>query len=179
MGHHTAAAAGTALRVLNSPELRPPPVQAPTQRRTTATTPPAPHNNGLLDYVTSHVDEVVTHTRQIAPDAEPFPLDVEDLYHWYERNTIGAAEADRLYRDHLMERHALEHAIALGDFDAVRPHTCPTCGSWGLFWDNPGKRARCSDRDCRTEDGTASSFSLARLAAQKVQRTEMWRRDAT
>jgi hypothetical protein len=178
MGRDTAAAAASALRLLNSPELRHPPKAAPGLRRATTTTAPAPLDLALVDYLEATIHQVVDHTRQVNPNPEPLP-DVDGLYDWYTRNTLGADEADRRYRDTLIELHALEHALRLGDFDAVRPHPCPACGSWGLFWDREGNRARCSDRDCRDDDGLASSWTPARLVAQKIQRTEIWRRSAT
>lgn len=179
MGHSTADTAARALRLLTSPALRAPAQRGPQPRRTNPTTPAAPLNLGLLDYLTAHKQEVVDHARAVKPHCDPLPLDDSDLYAWYLRNTIGAGEADRRHQEFILERHALEHSVRLGDTRAVRRHPCPTCGGWGLFWDGAGNRARCSDVDCRTPDGLASNFTLARLAAQKVQRTEIWRRSAT
>ncbi|MGW2520529.1 hypothetical protein ACWC09_26640 [Streptomyces sp. NPDC001617] len=179
MGHNAADTAARTLRLLNSPELRQHPARGPQPCRPASPTPAAPMDLGLLDYVTAHTDEIVTQTRAAAPDAEPRPLHDEDLYAWYLRATIGADEATRRIRDTLLERHALENALRLGDHDAVRTHPCPTCGGWGLFWRKEDNRAWCSDEDCRTPDGMASSFTPARLASQKVQGSEIWRRTAT
>lgn len=179
MGHSTADTAASALRLLSSPAMRQPEQRGPQTRRTGSTTPQAPLNIGLLDYLTGQKQEVIDHARAIADDCEPAPLDDSDLYAWYLRNTIGAGEADRRQREFILARHALEHSVRLGETDIVRRHPCPSCGGWGLFWDRAGNRARCSDVDCRTPDGFASSFTLARLAAQKVERTEIWRRSAT
>lgn len=182
MGQQTTAAARN-LRLLSHPDLRKPPTTGPaTGRRTPSTTPAAPLDLGLLDYLTDHVDEIVTHARTHGSPTLPMPdrnSDPGDLYDWWIDNTGTADIDEQRYRDTVIERHALEHAIRLGDHDAVGPHPCPACGSWGLFWDQRGNRARCSDTDCRTPDGTASAWTLARLAAQKVERTEIWRRNAT
>lgn len=179
MGHSTANAAASALRLLNSPDLRQHAARGPQERPTRASTPNTPVNLALLDYLQAHKHEVIDHARAVAPDCEPLPLDDNQIYDWYLRNTIGAVGADRRHRKYLLARHALEHAIRLGETNVVRKHPCPECGGWGLFWDDLGKRARCSDVDCRTPDGMAFSFTLARLAAQEAQETEMWRRSAT
>lgn len=179
MGQDTAAAAASALHLLSSPELRQHPQRGPQERRAPSSTPAAPLNLDLLDYLESHKHEVIGHARAITDATEPLPIHDGDLYAWYVRNTLGATEDARRHRDFIIARHALENAIRLGNHDAVRPHPCPSCGGWGLFWDARGNRARCSDLDCRTPDGFASSFTLARLAAQQVQRTEIWRRNAT
>ncbi|MCI3279174.1 hypothetical protein [Streptomyces cylindrosporus] len=180
MGRTAAVSAATSLRLLASPELRPRPAPVPEARRATATTPPAPLNLGLIDYLDAHVTEVVTHVRSLpGGDAAPAPRTPGDLYDWYIEHTAHADADEQAWRDYITERHALEHAIALGEHKAVRPHPCPRCGCWSLFWDDAGTRARCSISDCRTPDGMASSWTLARLAAQKVQRTEIWRRNAT
>lgn len=179
MGPDTATTAGRALTLLNSPELRQPPVSGSSSRHATATTPAAPLNIGLLDHLTGSVSEVAAHVRDIAPQAGPRPEDMGDLYHWYVDQTQDAPADDRLYRDTVIERHRLEHAIRLGDYDEVCKHPCPECGCWGLMWDPAGNRALCSNRRCRTPDGMTRSWTLARLAAQKVQQTENWRMSAT
>ena len=180
MGRNAAVSATTALRLLNNPELRHQPATGPQLRRATSSTSGAPLNLGLVDYLDAHVNEVVTHVRSLpGHEKATLPAQPADLYDWYIEHTGTAPAAEQAHRDYITERHALEHAIALGEYNAVRPHPCPSCGSWGLFWDQRGNRARCSDVDCRTPDGLASTFTLARLAAQKAQRTENWRRSAT
>lgn len=180
MGRNAAVSAASALRLLTDPELRHTPRTVPEVRRPTATTPAAPLNLGRMDYIDDHVNEVLTHVRSLpGHEKATLPAQAADLYDWYIENTGDADTTEQAHRDYITERHALEHAIELGEYNAVRPHPCPSCGSWGLFWDQRGNRARCSDVDCRTPDGLASSFTLARLAAQKVQRTENWRRSAT
>ena len=182
MGHSTAASAhtaGRALRLLDQPDLRPQPAPVPQQRRATATTPAAPLNMGLLDHLTSSTGEVADHVYRLTPDAGPVPDDLGDLYDWYIANTGDADLAEQAFRDTVIERHRLEHAVRLGETDEVCKHPCPGCGRWGLEWDFGGMRAMCLNRRCRTPDGPASSWSLARLAAQTVQRTETWRHSAT
>jgi hypothetical protein len=178
MGRNTGVSAAKALRLLNSDDLRPTPVRTTETRRSTAATPSTPLNLGLVDYVTEHFDEVVTHTRDIAGPI-PRPRADEDLYEWYVDHTADADANQAAYRALLIERHALEHAITLGDHDEVSKHPCPSCGLWGLMWNSVGNRAQCSNRKCRTPDGMTSSWTLARLAEQKIQRTEIWRRNAT
>lgn len=179
MGPDTATAAGRALTLLNSPDLRQPPTTGPNSRHATATTAAAPLNIGLVDYLTRTVGEVTAHVRDIAPDAGPRPEDMGQLYHWYVDQTQDAEPAEQDYRDFLMERQYLESCIIAGHFNVVRGHPCPACGCLGVFWDSEGNRALCSNRRCRTPDGLTRSWTLARLAAQKVQQTENWRMSAT
>jgi hypothetical protein len=179
MGRHTAGDAASALRLLNSDDLRQNPETGPRERRATSSAPSTPLNIGVVDYLARAVDEIVDYTVSVTPQPAPLPRRLEDVYDWCIENTGDADDAQRRYRDTLIETHALENAIRLGEFKVVRPHPCPRCGCWGLFWDSAGSRARCTDVDCRTPDGFASSWTLARLAAQKVQRTEIWRRNAT
>jgi hypothetical protein len=179
MGRNAAVNAASALRLLNSEDLRQNPECGPQERRAPSSTPAAPLNIGVVDYLARAVDEIVDCTVAVTAQPKPLPARLENVYDWCIENTADADDAQRRYRDTLIETHALENAIRLGEYNVVRPHPCPRCGSWGLFWDNPGNRARCTDVDCRTPDGLASSWTLARLAAQKVQRTEIWRRNAT
>lgn len=179
MGQNAAANATRNLRLLNTPELRHHQNHGHQERRTPSATPSAPLNLALVDHLTRSVAEVTAHTAAVTPGPAPLPPRVEDLYDWYIAQTGNADAAQQRHRDMVIERQALEHAIALGEFDAVRPHPCPACGCWGLMWDDGGNRARCSNQECRTPDGLSSSWTLARLAAQKVQRTEIWRRNAT
>lgn len=180
MGHSTAGhAAGRALTLLAGDDLKHHPATGPGPRRGQPSVPGAPLNLGLLDYLTRTVDEVTAHTAEIAPEAGPRPAQMGELYDWYVDATGDAEPAEQAYRDIVIERHRLEHAIWLGEVDAVCKHPCPGCGRWGLMWDDEGRRAMCSYRRCRTPDGMTSTWSLARLAAQKVQRTEIWRRNAT
>ncbi|MEU0656048.1 hypothetical protein ABZ485_27920 [Streptomyces albogriseolus] len=179
MGQDTATAAAKALRLLNTADLRQQPARGPQERRAASTTPGTPLNLGIIDYLTKTVAEVRDHTRRVQPDAGPMPQHLEDIYDWYLEHTGNADEAEALYRDFVIERHRLEHAVRLGETDTVCREPCPGCGCWGLMWEMRGNRARCTNRRCRTPDGMTSSWTLARLAAQKVQRAEIWRRNAT
>lgn len=178
MGQDTATAAANALRLLNHPDLRHLPATGPAPRRAAPAAPGAPLNLSRVDYLTEHVGEVVTHTRALAGPV-PLPDDLADLYDWYIHHTSDAPADQQAFRDTVIETHRLEHAVRLGETDEVCKHPCPKCGCWGLMWDQGGNRARCSNRRCRTPDGMSSSWTLTRLAAQKVQRTEIWRRNAT
>lgn len=179
MGQDTAQAASRALKLLNHPDLRHHPKTGPAERRSTSTTPGVPLNLDLVDHLASTAGELIGLTRQMAPAAGPIPAQLEGLYDWCIDNTGDADQAQQAYRDLVIERQRLEHAIRLGDHNEVCKHPCPRCGCWGLMWDQGGKRARCTNRRCRTADGLSSTWSLARLAAQKIQGTEMWRRNAT
>ncbi|MGW2384356.1 hypothetical protein [Streptomyces sp. NPDC001658] len=179
MGRDTAADASRNLRLLDSAALRHHPDHGPTQRRAPSASPGAPLNLAIVDHLRQTVAEVADHIRKISPDPAPLPDSVGDLYAWYIDQTGDADLAQQRHRDTVIERHNLEHAIALGEYDAVRPHPCPACGTWGLMWDTGGKRALCTNQDCRTPDGLSTSWTLARLAAQKIRRTEIWRRNAT
>lgn len=179
MGQDTAQAAGRALRLLNSPELRHPRAAGPSERRATSTTPGVPLNLGIVDYLDKQIGQVVDLTRQVNAAAGPVPENLEALYDWCIENTGDADDAQRAYRDIVFERQRLEHAVRLGEHDEVCKHPCPACGCWGLMWQMAGNRARCTNRTCRTPDGLGSTWTLGRLAAQKIQQTEIWRRNAT
>jgi hypothetical protein len=179
MGKNTAVQAARALRLLNSEDLRHHPRTAPAERSTPATTPAAPLNLGIVDYLVQTRRDVVDHVRSVVPDPTPVPAQVDGIYDWYVEQTAGADEAEQTYRDTLIARQALEHAVRLGNDTVVCEHPCPRCGTWGLMWDDNTSRAFCSSRKCRTPSGMASTWTLARLAAQQIQRTEIWRRSAT
>lgn len=180
MRQDTAAQASRALRLLNDPDLRHHPATGPTAcPNGRATTPAAPLNLGIVDYLTRTVQEVADHTRHVTPDAGPVPRQVADIYTWYLQNTEHADEHQARHRDFVIERQRLEHAVQLGNTHEVSKHPCPRCGCWGLMWPPGGTRALCSNRNCHAPDGTSSTWTLARLAAQTIQRTEIWRRNAT
>ncbi|MGW0948472.1 hypothetical protein ACWD4O_38780 [Streptomyces sp. NPDC002623] len=179
MGQDATGAASRAFRLLNSEDLRQRPQTAPAERRTTSAVAGAPLDLDLIDYLDQHVHDVITHTRALADDPTPLPRQREGIYDWYVENTTTADEDQQRLRDQRIEQHRLEHAIRLGDYNAIRKEFCPRCGCLGLFWETGSKRAVCSQKRCRTPDGMASRWTLARLAAQKAHRTEIWRRNAT
>ncbi|WP_069765991.1 hypothetical protein [Streptomyces sp. LUP47B] len=179
MGRNTAGDAASALRLLNSEDLRENPEHGPRERRSTSSTPGTPLNVGMVDYLARTVSEIVDHATAVTPEPAPLPRQIGDLYTWFLDQTAEADDVQRRRRDTLIETHALEHAIRLGETEEVCKHPCPRCGCWGLEWDHGGNRALCLNRRCRTPDGNASTWSPARLAGQKVRRTEIWRRNAT
>jgi hypothetical protein len=179
MGRNTAGDAASALRLLNSPDLRENPEHGPRDRRAPSTTPSTPLNISAVDYVTRQVGAIVDYTTSVTTEPKPMPQHLEDIYEWCLEQTAEADIAEQRRRDTLIETHALEHAIRLGETEEVCKHPCPRCGCWGLEWDHGGNRALCLNRRCRTPDGHASTWTPARLAGQKVRRTEIWRRNAT
>jgi hypothetical protein len=179
MGRNAAVQAARALRLLNSDDLRHHPRTAPAERSTPSTTPGAPLNLGIVDYLTQTRTDVVDHVRAVVPDPTPVPAQVDAIYDWYVEQTAGTDEAEQAYRDTLIARQALEHSVRLGNHTVVCEHPCPRCGRWGLMWDEATGRAFCSHGRCRTPAGLASTWTLGRLAAQQIQRTEIWRRNAT
>ncbi len=179
MGKDSVTAAARALRLLDSPDLRQHPARGPRELRGHINSTGAPLNLGLVDYLTDTENEVVTLTREIAPDAGPQPSRLGDLYDWCVNATGDADEAQQAYRDLIIETHRLEHAMRLGDTSEVCKNPCPGCGYWGLMWDTAAQRARCTNRKCTTPEGLSTSWTLTRLAAQTIERTEIWRRNAT
>ncbi|GHC37051.1 MULTISPECIES: hypothetical protein [Streptomyces rochei group] len=179
MGKDSVTAAARALRLLDSPDLRHHPATGPTERRSPSTTPGAPLNLGLVDYLDKTAGEVIALTREIAPDAGAAPSRLADLYGWSENATGDADEAQQAYRDLVFEKQRLQHAVRLGDTTEVCKNPCPGCGYWGLMWDTAAQRARCTNRRCTTPEGLSTSWTLTRLAAQTIERTEIWRRNAT
>jgi hypothetical protein len=179
MGRNTAGDAASALRLLNSEDLRQNPEHGPRERRAPSSTPSTPMNISVFDYVTRQAAEIVDYTVSVTAEPKQMPERLEDVYEWCLEQTAEADDAERRRRDTLIETHALENAIRLGETEAVCKHPCPRCGCWGLEWVHGGNRALCLNRRCRTPDGNASTWTPARLAGQKVRRTEIWRRNAT
>ncbi|MFE0207072.1 hypothetical protein [Streptomyces sp. NPDC058985] len=179
MGQNTATAAAKALRLLDTPDLRHHPARGPQERRAASTTPGTPLNLGIVDYLDQTAGDIIALTRGIAPNAGPTPDRRADLYDWCLESTGDANQTQQAHRDLVFETHHFEHAVRLGDTTEVSKQPCPGCGCWGLMWDAPSRRARCTNRRCTTPEGLTSTWPLARLAAQKIQRTEIWRRNAT
>ncbi|MFF7335370.1 hypothetical protein [Streptomyces sp. NPDC008150] len=179
MGINQADAAARALRMLDHPDMRIPGRRPSDGIRTTGSTPAAPLDISLVDYLSTQVDEMIEHTRAAVDTTTPVPARPHQVYDWALKNTEGASHAVQVERDILIERQGLEHAIRLGDINVVRRHPCPACGSWSLMWDTSSTKARCTDRGCKDDRGLASTWTLGRLAAQKIRGTEIWRRNAT
>ncbi|MFJ2279177.1 hypothetical protein ACIOEZ_34075 [Streptomyces sp. NPDC087866] len=138
-----------------------------------------PVDLGTLDYMRSAVAEVVTHTQAVAPNAGPAPADQADVYRWSRESTEHLDIGPQLVREAIIYRQGLEHALAMGDTDAVRTHPCPGCGCWGLYWRAAAKRAVCVNRRCTDKDGVASTWTLARIAQQYIAAQESASRRAT
>lgn len=178
LGDSTDTAAGR-LHALHT-YFREHPATGPTVRSAPSTTPGAPLNLGMIDHIQSAVAEVVALTREVNPDAGQLPNHVAAVYDWCRQNTEHAPEAAQQRRDTLELRHRLEHAIRAGDFLAIRPMRCPACHTLGLHWQAQTFRAVCMNRHCaNAHGGTHRTWSLARLAHERVRAEKMLRDCAT
>lgn len=130
----------------------------------TGSTPPA--SLDIIDHLTRAQHEVAAYTRTVAPDAGPAPRG--DYITWAQRHTAHLHGAEARLRDTLLHRQALEHAIAAGDHQVVRPLRCPTCRCFSLLWQHALHRAACVRRTCADDQGGPSVFSLAQLAEDHV-----------
>jgi len=137
--------------------------------RATATSPALPFNAAVVDHVRASVQEIVDATRAINPDAAPFPPRVEAAYEWCRANTTHATVGQAQRIAVLEYRHRLEHAIRAGDTKVIRPHRCPACGTFSLFWRAAVQRAICVNHHCADENnGISRSWRLSRLAYEHV-----------
>lgn len=138
--------------------------------RATATAPGLPYNAGVVEHIDRTVAEVTAFTREVNPQAEPFPDSVLDTYRWCVENTTAAPEDVQQRRDTLKYRHSLELAIAAGDTAVVRPHRCPDCGTVGLHWQPSLQQAVCFNRHCaRRNGGTHRKVTLSEIADWAVE----------
>lgn len=168
MGTDTEDTAGTRIGLLHR-HFRDHPRTGPAERPTRRSVPGTPVNLAIIDHLTASVTEVTDHTRAVNPDATPLPERVEDVYRWYMANTAQAPEAARQRRDAVICRQQLEHALAMGDTTVIRPHRCPSCATFGLFWQEAAGRAMCVNRDCAAlNGGIHRTWTLARLAYAHV-----------
>jgi hypothetical protein len=148
--------------------------------RTTPTAPGLPFNARVTEHIQACVDEVVTHTRRVNPDAGSRPSRVDAVYDWAREQTENAPEAEQMHRDLREYRHRLEHAIAAGDTSVVRPHRCPDCGTLGLFWQADRNTVVCFNRRCAAANGGIHrTHSLARLAFEHLVAERILRECAT
>jgi hypothetical protein len=136
--------------------------------RPTATTPAALVNLTVVDHIAACVAEVVDHTRKVNPDAGPLPARTSAVYAWYMANTANAPEAEQQRRDTIVYKQSLEHALAMGETKAVRPHRCPDCNTFGLMWSAQMQQIVCTNRKCLTEDGTSRIVTSARIAYHHI-----------
>lgn len=145
------------------------PVPGPSVRSTHSTTPSAPMNLAMLDYINRSVAEVVQHTRTVNPEAGPLPERVADVYDWCRQHTDHAPAIDHQRRRAIEIRHRLEHAVRAGDARIVRPLRCPACDTVGLKWQPSLWRAVCLNVHCASANGgTHRQWKLARLAYEQA-----------
>ncbi|MGH8917430.1 MAG: hypothetical protein ACRD0H_03680, partial [Actinomycetes bacterium] len=76
-------------------------------------------------------------------------------------------------------RQDLEHAIAMGEYEVIRPHRCPGCKTFGLQWVPRFQRAICPHQRCRDEDGMVHRWDLSQLAHAHIQSQKLRRLRAT
>lgn len=138
------------------------------QPRPTSTHPGLPVNVRVLERIDQTVAEVVAYTREVNPQADPPPADVCDVYRWCVENTAHAPEVEQQRREVLEYRHALEHAVAAGETDVIRPHRCPECRTFGLMWDSHRRVIRCTNRECVDDNGLGTVVDFARLAQEHI-----------
>ncbi|MFJ1993030.1 hypothetical protein [Streptomyces asiaticus] len=141
--------------------------------------PPAPANLDILDYMAACRDEVIEHTRTTAPAAGPAPTEPAAVYEWMHQHTAHLAPEQRMVRDAMVLRQGLEHALAMGDEDAIRWEACPRCACWGLFWREEEKRVFCANSKCEDRRGQPSMWTLAQLAERSVAARNTRSRTAT
>lgn len=150
-------------------------------RTPTATEAPAPIDLNIVDHIRAAVHEIEQHTRAAdwARPAGPAPADAADVYAWAREHTAHLDQERQQAREAIIYRQGLEHAIAMGDTDAVRTHPCPECGCWGLYWRTAARRAVCVNRRCTDKDGVANTWTLARIAQQHITAKETTSQRAT
>ncbi len=155
------------------------------QARTPTAASPALCDLDVVEQIGSAVAEVERHTRAANPDAGPLPAHVAAVYDWAREHTAHAPQVEQARRDMREYRHYLEHAIAAGDTSVVRPHRCPDCQTFGLFWPRSNGRnvkalVVCVNRHCADRNGGVSrAHSLARLAFEHVTAQKMLKDCAT
>jgi hypothetical protein len=140
----------------------------PSGPHTHPTHSPALVDLSVVDHITASLREVVDYTREVAPDADPLPEDVQDVYRWVVENTYDAPLDVQRRRDTIVYRQRLEHAIAAGDIKVVRPHRCPACRTLGLMWRGELQAAVCTNGRCLTREGLSRKWTLARLAYEHI-----------
>lgn len=140
--------------------------------RSTPTAPGIPYNTDVVDHIRASVAEIDADVRAVNPEAGPRPERVDAVYAWYLDNTKTADHAQRQRRDTVIYRQSLEHTMALGDFQAIRPHRCPQCRTFGLMWRPAIQRALCTNRRCVTDEGLSSAWTLAHLAYEHIAQRE-------
>ncbi|MEU6054272.1 hypothetical protein ABZ829_28105 [Streptomyces xanthochromogenes] len=128
----------------------------------------APLNLGIIDHMRAAVAEVVGQVRETAPDAGPRPEDDTAVYAWWRDGTAHLDDDAQQAREAIIYRQSLEHAIAMGDHDVIRPNLCPGCGCVGLMWDRLRRHVACVNRYCVDDVGLARTWTLAQVAHHHV-----------
>ncbi|WP_093803935.1 hypothetical protein [Streptomyces sp. Wb2n-11] len=169
--------AGHRLRLLKEVFVTPP-RQADPGRRARASTPSTPIRPGVLDHAAASVDEIITHTRAEVPRVSPAPRN-DSVYQWALDNTRHLDPERQRALDAKIYQQSLEHALMMGDDLAIRRHSCPACGCWGLFWMAATQAAGCVNRHCADKDGRPNTWTLQQLAERHVSAANTARRNAT
>lgn len=177
LGNTDAGSAAMRLRLIER-ELKVRPRTGDAGRTATRTTPQAPLDLGMLDYIRAHVDEVIQHTRTHTPDAPDAPHDA-GVYAWMREHTAHLQDERRQAGEALTYRQNLEHALKMGEDTIIRRHACPACGCWGLFWNHTARNASCVNRNCRTDTGHPSTWTLRQIAHHHITTRESTARRAT
>jgi hypothetical protein len=154
-------------------------VELPAGRRTGRTAPvrsienTAPLNIDTVSHIDASVREIRDYMHAESPGTlEPLPHTAAAVYDWCVRNTATDDDTAKRRRDTIIYRQYLEHATMTGDAQVVRRHRCPGCGTVGLHWRDAVQRAVCRNHNCRTPDGRASTWTLAHLAHEHIERQE-------
>jgi hypothetical protein len=162
------------LRLLDT-HFRQHPVTGPTERSAPTATATVPLDLGMVDHIRSCVTELADDVLTINQAPTQLPARVADVYAWCLDNTKTAGPAQQQRRDTIIYRQSLEHAIAMRDFKVVPPHRCPACRTFGLLWRPQLQRALCTNRRCLNDEGTSSTWTLARLAYEHIAGRESFR----
>lgn len=148
-------------------------------RRPTGGPPGLPIRVNVYDHLQKTLEEATDFTRDANPSARPRPAQLHQVYRWLVEETPDLDAARQRARDALIYRQGMEHAILMGDHKVVRPHPCPSCGTWGLHWNKTLETVVCVHRRCTDDNGVSSKWTLAEIADAHVERRETSRRRAT
>lgn len=168
MGHGDDTTTAQRLRLLQAEFLVPGSTGPGDGRSATRTTSPALVNLGIVDHMRSSTTEVIEYVQAEAPDAGRYTGEAPGVYAWMRESTKDTTPEKRDVRDAIVYRQGLEHAVAAGNYKVIRPHRCPACRTFGLFWVPAAGQAACVNRHCIDDEGLARTWSLARLAQQHI-----------
>ncbi|MFB7592400.1 hypothetical protein [Streptomyces sp. NPDC056169] len=159
------------LRLLHDEYLTPGP--APHAERVSKSTEPStPIRLAVYDHIKATVDELTdfADVNRDGRSAAPRPPGVENAYRWAVEETAHLEGRRARIRDAVIYRQGLEHAILMGDTKAIRRHACPDCNTWGLTWHRQRETVVCLNRYCSDDDGQHTTWTLAQLAENHVDR---------